>query len=232
MNRFHISRLILFGRVLCILLPGLLVAACAAGQPSKVQPARDYWPTDGWRTDTAANRGLDQGMLAGLRGEIEQDLPFMDSLLIFKDGYLVYEQYFNGDDASQTHHLHSVTKSFLSTLYGMAQAEGNIQHLDANLGAVLPDAFAEGQYPDKKRITLRHLLQMHSGLEIDEASLHDKLLSFGDEEQALEFYLERDETGLASSRAWQCPRRATRRFGRLTAISSYSPRMWTAIQIL
>lgn len=199
MERSYTSKLILLGCALSILLPGLLVAACGGGQPPNPQPERDYWPTVDWRIDAAVNHGLDERMLAGLRGEIEQDLPSMDSLLIIKDGYLVYEEYFNGYDANQTHHLHSVTKCFLSTLYGMAQVEGKIQNLDANLGAVLPDAFVKNKYQDKKRITLRHLLQMRSGLEIDEASLHEELLSFGGEEQALEYYLERDETDFALS---------------------------------
>ena len=50
-----------------------LLAACAGAQPTPTSapasppPARDYWPTDGWRSDAAANHGLDETALAGLR---------------------------------------------------------------------------------------------------------------------------------------------------------------------
>ena len=90
--------------------------------PASPAPVRDYWPTDGWRSDAPANRGLDEAALAGLRAQIEQEMPFLDSLLIVKDGYLVYEEYFNGYDADRLHQVASVTKSFTSALYGMAQA--------------------------------------------------------------------------------------------------------------
>ena len=145
----------------------ILLSACAPATP----PARDYWPTAGWRSDAPAKRGFDEAKLAGLKAEIEQNLPFLNSLLIVKDGYLVYEEYFNGYDASRLNPVHSVTKSFASALTGMAQAEGKIANLDVTLGTALPEYFANGQNADKKDITLRHMLMMRSGLDIDQDEL-------------------------------------------------------------
>jgi CubicO group peptidase (beta-lactamase class C family)/sugar lactone lactonase YvrE len=156
-----------------------LLAACTGGQPAapalsaSPPPARDYWPTDGWRSDAPANRGLDEAALAGLRSQIEQELPFLDSLLIVKDGYLVYEEYFNGYDANRLHQLASVTKSFTSALYGMAQTEGAITDLDATLGGELREHFGDLLRRDQRNISLRHLLQMRSGLAFDEEALYE-----------------------------------------------------------
>jgi CubicO group peptidase (beta-lactamase class C family) len=157
-----------------------LLAACTGAQPAPTSapasppPARDYWPTDGWRSDAPANRGLDEAALAGLRSQIEQELPFLDSLLIVRDGYLVYEEYFNGYDAERLHPVHSVTKSFTSALVGMAQAEGIITDLDATLGGELREHFGDLIRPDQRNISLRHLLQMRSGLAFDEGALEEE----------------------------------------------------------
>jgi CubicO group peptidase (beta-lactamase class C family) len=193
------KRLILIAAAACLMLP----AACGGGQPAtpalpaSPAPVRDYWPTDGWRSDAPANRGLDEAALAGLRAQIEQELPFLDSLLLVKDGYLVYEEYFNGYDADRLHSVHSVTKSVMSALFGIAQADGSIPDLDAKLGDVLPDYFAGGQHGDKKNVTLRHLLQMRSGIQFDEAAFNDEWAERGVD--AAQFFLGQDLTEYALS---------------------------------
>jgi CubicO group peptidase (beta-lactamase class C family) len=182
------SQLISSRLSLMIIVIMIVLSACAPAQATP-PPTRDYWPTTGWRSDTFANRGFDEAKLAGLKTKIEQDLPFLDSLLIIKDGYLVFEEYFNGYDASRLHPVHSVTKSFTSALIGLAQAEGKISNLDATLGAVLPDYFTGGQYEDKKGTTLRQLLMMRSGLDFDQDTVYAEQAARG-----VEFFLEQDLT--------------------------------------
>jgi CubicO group peptidase (beta-lactamase class C family)/sugar lactone lactonase YvrE len=196
------------GHLLPVVVAACLVflAACGGAPPtppplpSSPPPVRDYWPTAGWRSDAAANRGMDEAALAGLREQIEQELPFIDSLLIVKDGYLVYEEYFNGHDADRLHHIASVTKSFMSALYGMAQAEGAIPDLDATLGDDLREHFAGVLQPDQRKISLRHLLQMRSGLAFDEEALYEEasaLWAGQGYDAALASYTGRDLTGYA-----------------------------------
>jgi CubicO group peptidase (beta-lactamase class C family) len=183
-----------------------LLAACSGAQPTPTSapasppPVRDYWPTDGWRSDAPANRGLDEAALAGLRSQIEQELPFLDSLLIVKDGYLVYEEYFNGYDADRLHQLASVTKSFTSALVGMAQAEGIITDLDATLGGELLEHFGDLLRRDQRNISLRHLLQMRSGLAFDEEALYEDTSSrliTGGYDAATAAFTQRDLTRFA-----------------------------------
>ncbi|MCU0508232.1 MAG: serine hydrolase, partial [Anaerolineae bacterium] len=169
------------GRLIAVLVAFAVLAACAAPPPAlptpapSDPPARDYWPTAAWRTALPAERGLDETRLAGLRAEIERDLPFLDSLLVIKDGDLVYEEYFNGHDATRLHHVASVTKSFMSALVGMANGSGAIPNIDATLGRELRDQFAGFLKRGQGDISLRHLLQMRSGLSFDEGAFYEEV---------------------------------------------------------
>jgi CubicO group peptidase (beta-lactamase class C family)/sugar lactone lactonase YvrE len=170
-----------FGGLIPVLVAFAVLAACATPPPALPTPApsdppvRNYWPTAAWRMAAPAERGLDEAKLAGLRAEIERDLPFLDSLLIIKDGDLVYEEYFNGYDASRLHHVASVTKSFMSALVGMAHGRGAIPSIDATLGRELRDHFAGFLKRGQGDISLRHLLQMRSGLSFDEGKFYEEV---------------------------------------------------------
>ena len=71
------KRLILIAAAACL----TLLAACGSGQqgtpalPASPAPIRDYWPTDGWRSDSPTNRGLDAAALAGLRPRSSRSCP-------------------------------------------------------------------------------------------------------------------------------------------------------------
>jgi CubicO group peptidase (beta-lactamase class C family) len=54
---------------------------------------------------------------------------------------------------------------------GVGQSDGYLTNLDATLAELLPEYFADGRHADKAGITLRHLLQMRSGLDWDEDTL-------------------------------------------------------------
>ena len=92
----------------------------------------------------------------------------MRSLLVVKDGRLVVEEYFGAGDPDDLHDVRSVTKSVVSALTGVALARGDIRSLDDPaadyLGPLVPDLD-----PEKRAITIRHLLTMTSGLEWDES---------------------------------------------------------------
>jgi CubicO group peptidase (beta-lactamase class C family) len=148
----------------------VLAVACGAATPTAGKPL-EYWPTAGWREASPADYGLDPGLLDQIPARAAQALHYLDSLLIVRDGYLIYEAYFNGYDAETLHELASVTKSWTSAILGVAQSDGYLTDLDASLAELLPDYFAGGRHADKASITLRHLLQMRSGLEWDEDTL-------------------------------------------------------------
>ncbi|MBN1563632.1 MAG: hypothetical protein JXA10_07330, partial [Anaerolineae bacterium] len=60
--------------------------------------ARDYWPTADWRTADPADHHLDAPHLDRAWDYLRANVPHINSLLIVRGGYLVYEQY--RDEAS------------------------------------------------------------------------------------------------------------------------------------
>jgi CubicO group peptidase (beta-lactamase class C family) len=81
-------------------------------------------------------------------------------LLVLKDGRVVLERYAHGHRADSVWTSFSVAKSVVSLLYGVALADGAIKSLDDSVSRYLPAL--RGSVYDA--VTLRHLLQMSSGV--------------------------------------------------------------------
>jgi CubicO group peptidase (beta-lactamase class C family) len=81
-------------------------------------------------------------------------------LLIIKDGRVAAERYAHGHGHASVWVSFSVAKSVLSLLYGAALKDGSIRSLDDTVTRYLPQL--RGSAYDE--VTLRHLLQMSSGV--------------------------------------------------------------------
>lgn len=86
------------------------------------------------------------------------------SLLVLHEGRIVHESYHRGTGPGDRRISWSVAKSFLSALFGIAVAEGHIVSLDDPVTAYAP-MLAGSVYEGP---TIRHLLQMTSGVDFDE----------------------------------------------------------------
>lgn len=86
------------------------------------------------------------------------------SLLVLHKGRLIHESYYEGYDAQSKATSFSVAKTFVSTLIGIALAEGAIASLDDPVVGYRPDLAASGF----AGATLRDLLQMSSGIAFSE----------------------------------------------------------------
>lgn len=141
---------------------------------------------DGWSTASLKSVSMDEEPLSDLVIRIN-DGTFQNihGIVIIKDGYLVFEKYFSGytwayNDEFQgewvtwnrdmIHNLASVTKSFTSTLIGIAMDRGLMQSVNEHLLAYFPD-YEIQLGGDKGRIKLEHLLTMRAGLEWNEGEL-------------------------------------------------------------
>jgi CubicO group peptidase (beta-lactamase class C family) len=168
----------------------LLLASTTVAPPSAIaqSPQSGAAPAqiqDGWRTVAPADVGMDAAQLEELTRSIRRgEHGNVHAVLIEKDGRLVYEEYFTGEDETwgrslgtvtfgrtSLHDVRSVSKSVVSTLIGIAIGSGEIPSVEARLSDLLPDytALLDG---DKAEIRLRHLLSMSAGLEWDEWSHH------------------------------------------------------------
>jgi Tol biopolymer transport system component/CubicO group peptidase (beta-lactamase class C family) len=87
--------------------------------------------------------------------------PVAASLLVVRHGQLAFERYFNGFTAADANNVHSLSKSILSVLTGIAIDDDAID-LDTRLGDVLP-ADVVGEHGD---VTVENLVTMSSGVEV------------------------------------------------------------------
>lgn len=107
-----------------------------------------------------------------------QFYPNIHSVLIAKNGHLVYEEYFEGADQNYgkelghikfdettIHDVRSVTKSVIATLVGIAIEKKLID----NVNQPISDFFPEIQFNEEKRNwTIEHFLTMTTGLDWNE----------------------------------------------------------------
>src|SRR5687767_11489814 len=88
------------------------------------------------------------------------------AFVVVRNDTIIYETYRDGLTASTVHSSFSVAKSVLSALVGIAVGEGKIRSLDDAVTAYVP---ALRGRPAFDGMTVRHLLDMKSGLRFTEA---------------------------------------------------------------
>lgn len=84
------------------------------------------------------------------------------SLIVIRNDEILYEKYFNGFSRESFFHSQSMAKSFISFLIGVAIDEGAIESVDDSIVKYIP-ILAERDIRFNS-ITIRHLLEMRSGL--------------------------------------------------------------------
>ncbi len=158
---------------------------------SSVVPGQSWASQSELTTAEPREVGLDENILNDLAARIRSNPKInIHSILIVKDNKLAFESYFSGTDQniSRTdlnvralsggvvefdkdtlHDLRSVTKSVTSALVGIAISEGRIPGVDANAHELFPE-YSEQMAPDKRSLTLHHILTMSAGLDWVEGS--------------------------------------------------------------
>ena len=72
-----------------------------------------------WRLSSPNKQGMNAGKLGDLQNQVGERFPLATSILIVRHGYIVLEEYYNGDQTT-ARVIWSVTKSILSALVGIA----------------------------------------------------------------------------------------------------------------
>jgi CubicO group peptidase (beta-lactamase class C family) len=126
----------------------------------------DYWPTDAWRSSPPEEQGLDPKILSQIDHDVKETFPTVKGVLVVRNGYVVFENYYQGYDRNDHHHVWSVTKSVISALVGVALKEDRIESLDQRLSEFFPEHFGPGTDPRKRQITVENLLTMTSGFRL------------------------------------------------------------------
>lgn len=149
----------------------MLLTGCGSGPSADDLAAVDYAPVsvDDWEVSTPEAQDLDPELVAELYYNAAQ-LETIYSLLVFKNGYLVAEDYYNIGSPELQVNIHSATKSFTSALVGIALEEGCLSSVDQKMMEFFPEYQDEITDPRKNGITIQQLLQMRAGYPWEESS--------------------------------------------------------------
>jgi CubicO group peptidase (beta-lactamase class C family) len=92
-------------------------------------------------------------------------IPQISGFIVYQHDEIQVEQYWRGNNRNRHQNIKSASKSIISTLVGLAIEQGHIESIDDPIEKYLPKYFEGLQPAEKRKITVRHLLTMSSGLE-------------------------------------------------------------------
>ena len=152
-----------------------LAAACSHMAPrvnSYGLPERTYKyeppenVDDGWETGTLTEAGIDlkkiNAMMQAILGGHDNNIH---SILLIKNGKLVFEEYFYGYNKDRLHYLASVSKSITSILIGIAIDRKFTADVETKAYEFFPEYTGAKWIDQKYPITLQHILTMAAGLD-------------------------------------------------------------------
>ncbi|WP_108807355.1 serine hydrolase domain-containing protein [Aquimarina spinulae] len=117
---------------------------------------------DGW--ELSKNRLVLQKMEEGIRND---SLVGIEGILIAKNGKITYEKYFAGFNVNIPHGMRSASKSISSAIIGIAIDDKIIESVDKKLYDFIPQAYQYTKDSLKSKITIKDLLTMSSGLDVN-----------------------------------------------------------------
>ena len=134
--------------------------------------------------------GMNAATLCALGPAYERHNANIHSILVARNGKLVFERYFAAADgrpwsSELIHNLASATKSITALVLGAALDRGWVEGIDVSALSFFPE-YADLRTPEKDAITLRHLLTSSQGLAwdsvrpLDRANSDWRMVSAGD----------------------------------------------------
>jgi CubicO group peptidase (beta-lactamase class C family) len=165
-----------FKRLLLLWFAIVLVAACTPATPSPapaVTPVSSvYWPTDGWRSSTPEEQGMDSVMLADMLSAVHDKNYSIDSVSVIRNGYMVVDATVHPFRPNTKHIIHSCTKSIVSILVGIAIEKGYIDGVGQPILSLFPDKTAANLDESKQAVTLEDFLTMSTGMNCQDSYLY------------------------------------------------------------
>jgi CubicO group peptidase (beta-lactamase class C family) len=158
-------------KIVILLIPALFLATCHKFDDPSVNYTYQI-PSAGNELGVSSlgHEGMDSTLIIDMTDKIiREEFKRIDGLLILRNNKLVYEEYFHGYSESVPHNIYSATKSITSILTGIAIEKGMITSVDDLILPLLPEYTSyDNPDPRKSEITIRHLLNMSSGLDCDD----------------------------------------------------------------
>lgn len=140
----------------CVLLSGAIVAVSATGCGGKNEGQNDKSLPRAETTET---------MLAAMDSLWQQaaaDSVDLHSVMVVKDGQVIYEDWRNGGHPDSLHVLYSVSKTFTSLAVGMA-IDDSLLRIDEKIVDIFPDYLPDSVSDNLAAVTVEDLLTMSAG---------------------------------------------------------------------
>jgi len=135
---------------------------------------------DGWNVSSLGEMRINvekiNEMIEVLSGG---DFGEINSILIVRNGKLVFEEYFDGFSKNDLHELRSTTKSIASLLMGIANDKNLIESVEQKLLDFFP-GYKNTLAGEWQNITLKHVLSMTIGLSWNDR-FHDNIWNLSDD---------------------------------------------------
>lgn len=142
-----------------LVVAALMVVAAGTAQ------AQARKATGGWQQASPSAQGLDGELLDELARKLRSEEKSVRSVVVVRNGRLVFEYYREGLGPLTLHDMRSGTMCVVSTLVGVALQKGLIRSVDQPIADFLPEALGEDVDPRVKTMTLGHILTMTAGFD-------------------------------------------------------------------
>ncbi|MCF8363826.1 MAG: beta-lactamase family protein [Prolixibacteraceae bacterium] len=129
-----------------------------------------------WENVNPESQDIDSEYLEQMDEYIANNDLSIHSIIIYKNGTIPFEEYYEPFNEINLHNLKSTSKGIISALTGIALEEGFINNLDESIFTYLSGYNVDTT--GKSGITIRHLLTMTSGLEWNENNLNSMYTFF------------------------------------------------------
>jgi CubicO group peptidase (beta-lactamase class C family) len=145
------------------------VVSPSQGAPQKTITSPDkrpYWPTQEWQVTTPERLDMDSTTLDRITSYVQDSRLEVDSVVVLRHGYIVYEKYFRAPwNKDRIHNIYSCTKSVMGSLVGIAVQQGKIKSLNDKMLDYFPNRTIQNLDERKKSITLLNLMTMKGGFD-------------------------------------------------------------------
>jgi len=135
-------------------------------------PERPPAPVESWEPIDPARGGADPDLLARMESSLDNgEFRKVTSVLIAREGRLVYERYLDAAGASARRNTRSATKTIAGMLIGIALDQRHLDSVESRVGPFFAE-LGDSAYPDPRKndITVEDLLTMSSILECDDSN--------------------------------------------------------------
>lgn len=139
-----------------------ILLSCVLGLCAQVHAAGAV-DLQAWPTSPPAEQGMDGKALEAIRQQLPLSFPDVRSVVVVRNGVLVFDYRRAGLDPDGLDEMQSVTKSVVSALFGLALKDGALPTLDVPFVKYLPAGAGAPSDRRAKDISVRHLLTLTAG---------------------------------------------------------------------